>query len=313
VPSRADSTASAFINKQLDSQQNLDLNGILPAALEQISNTTGVPIEADPAVWELLPWGQQTNLTARIEHHTLRESLDAITQKLGLQWNLTGEAIRLSPVPALRRLGRRSTTHELATLTLLNQTALSLTTATPTVGQLLDSIDKQLQSMKQPSAVIENRAHDATQLLHLRLPRGSTLNDALETIDRQTAATWYPWGRSIVVLPKHEQIRALLTRRLTTRYDGVDVAQVLIDLFQRAGVDFSVEPGAYQRIPPEDREIRLALESASIQQALDAIGGYTGLAFDTSDDGVRVSTAAARATTATATATAPASTAPAPR
>src|SRR3954471_6816769 len=114
------SVTSALINKALDTQQKLELDTTLPQAMTQIGSMTGVRIEADPAVWDLLPWGEQTNITAKIENHTLREALSAITLKLGLEYALTDEAVELRPMPALRRLGRRSTVQELAALDLLN-------------------------------------------------------------------------------------------------------------------------------------------------------------------------------------------------
>jgi hypothetical protein len=60
-------------------------------------------------------------------------------------------------------------------------------------------------------------------------------------------------------------------------------------LFQRAGVDFTVESGAYQKVPQQFRSIQLMLDNASVQQALESIGGYTGLGFDVTEKGVHVS------------------------
>ena len=61
---------SALINKQLDSLQNLKLDSTLPDAMQQIGNQTGVRLEADPAVWDLLPWGEQTEIKANIQNRT---------------------------------------------------------------------------------------------------------------------------------------------------------------------------------------------------------------------------------------------------
>src|SRR3954452_7483720 len=102
------SPSSALINQALDKQAKLDLNGTLPDVMGQISKQTGVPIDAVPDVWAILPWGKETTVTAKIENQTLREALEVITRKLGLQFVLKDEAIELQPVPALRRLGRKS-------------------------------------------------------------------------------------------------------------------------------------------------------------------------------------------------------------
>ena len=90
------------------------------------------------------------------------------------------------------------------------------------------------------------------------------------------------------MLPKEQQVRQQLAHRITVRYAGVDVGQVLLELSQRAGVPFDVEPGAYQRIPPAYRNVSLLLDDATVQQALETIGGYTGLGFDVTDAGVHV-------------------------
>jgi hypothetical protein len=286
--SSADSVTSALINKALDSQQKLDLNTVLPDAMDQIGNETGVRIEADPVVWDLLPWGEQTNITAKIENRTLRDALSAITQKLGLQFVLTDEAVELQPMPALRRLGRRSTVQELQALDLLAGTPMNLgNNNRPTVHELLSAVDAKLDDLQSPFDV-ENRAPDAEQNRHVNIPRNATMAQALEEMSHQTNATWYPWGKSIVILSKQEQVRTQLSKPLTARYNGVDVSQVLLELFQRAGVDFTIDPGAYQRIPANYRGIKLTLDNASIQQALETIGGYTGLGFEVTDQGVHV-------------------------
>src|SRR3954471_13126574 len=72
---RAQASSSALINQALDKQAKIDLNTVLPQAMKQISDQTGVPLQADPSVWETLPWGEQTNVTAKIENSTLREAL----------------------------------------------------------------------------------------------------------------------------------------------------------------------------------------------------------------------------------------------
>ena len=84
VPSitRAQQT-SALINQQLDQQANLEIkNKPLPQAMKEIANQTGVRIEAAANVYDLLPWGDQTSVTATIKNQTLREGIDAIARKL---------------------------------------------------------------------------------------------------------------------------------------------------------------------------------------------------------------------------------------
>jgi hypothetical protein len=279
---------SALINEALDKQVKLDLNTVLPQAMESIANQTGVRLEAHPAVWDLLPWGEQTNITAKIENQTLRQALEAITRKLGLTFVLKDEAVEIRPVPALMRLGRRSTVQELQALDLLASNNVNLSGDRPTVKDLLAAVDQRLVELKSPFAM-ENRAGDSARPDQVVfVPRNATLSEALESLTKDTGATWYPWGKSIVVVSKEDQVRNQLARTLTTRYNGVDVGQVLIELSQRSGVNFSIEPGAIQRIPPEFRTVRLVLDNASIQQALENIAGFTGLGYIVNDKGVYV-------------------------
>src|SRR3954471_19176508 len=93
---------SALINQQLDQQANLEIkNKPLPQALKEIANQTGVRIEPSANVYDLLPWGEQTSVTATIKNQTLREGLEAIVRKLGLHLVLKDNFVELQPMPAL--------------------------------------------------------------------------------------------------------------------------------------------------------------------------------------------------------------------
>lgn len=279
------SPTSALINDALDKPVKLDLNTVLPEAMRAIGKNTGVRIEAAPAVWELLPWGDQTNVTAKIENVTLRDALEAITRKLGLTYALKDEALELRPMPALARLGRRSTVQELQALDFLASTPAKLDTEKLTVRQLIEAVDSKLEKTQ---FAVESRPGDVVQDQVIAVPRNATLMEALESIAKETRATWYPWGKSIVIVPKEDQIRNQLSKTVNLRYPGTDVAQVLTELSQRAGVPFEIEPGAIQRIAPEFRRIKLDLYDASITKALEAIAGFTGLGYVVNEKGVYI-------------------------
>lgn len=285
---RADDQTSALINQALDKKvEQMSLNALLPAALDQITQQTGVPVKADPAVWDLLPWGRETNIKAKIENQPLRETFDAITRKLGLRWELKNEQVIVEPVGALRRLARRATVQELGCLDTLMGVPFEQN-GTLTVKDVLDAIDAKLAANKS-QFVIDRPSADVGPLdMKVEVPRNSTAFEALNKVAAQTQLTWYPWGKSVVVLPKPDEVRRQLARTVTARYNGVDVTQVLNELSQKAGVRFDVEPGALQQIPPESRSIRLVLDDYSIQSALDSLGGVTGLDYMVKGDGVYV-------------------------
>jgi hypothetical protein len=279
---------SALINEALDKPVKMELKTTLPTALQTITKQTGVPIDADRSVYELLPWGEQTNVDVTIENQTLREALAAIARKLGLDFVLKPESVELRPLPALRRLSRRATVDELRALDLLGSTPLQLNNTRPTLRQLVDGVDAKLQSLKSDFAV-EFRAGDTVRAEQpVSVPRNATMAQALEAIAQETDATWYPWGGSVVVVSKEDQVRNQLEKAVTVRYNGVELAQVLSELSQMAGVAFSIEPGAIQRVPPEFRTVKLLLENASIRQALENIAGFTGLGYVVNAKGVYI-------------------------
>jgi hypothetical protein len=279
---------SALISERLDRQIKLNIvNQTMPAALQTITQASeGVPIDVAPDVWNLLPWGEQTTINAKIENQTLRGALSAITRKLGLTYELKDETVEIQPLPALRRLGRRATIDELAVLDLLARTPYDGKTELR-VSELLSTIDKKLESAKSDFAV-ENRAGGEDERT-VAVARTANLLDAMDAIPKATGATWYPWGKTLVVVPKADQIRNLLSKTVTIRFNGTNVSQVLAELQSRAAVRFSFEPGAVQRIPPDAQTIRLVLENATIEQALENIAGFTGLKWAISDQGVYIS------------------------
>lgn len=283
-------SSSALLNEALDKIYPLEAASTtpLPIVMKAIGEQTGVRIEASPAVWELLPWGDQTTVSFKIEGKTLRDALDAIARKLGLIVVLREQAVELQPMPALTRLGRRSSVQELAALDLLASTPAALGSERPTVRQLLEAVDLKLENLKSTYA-IENRAADAARAdQQIFVPRNASLMDALEALVKETRATWYPWGKSIVIIPKEDQVRGQLNKTITIRYNGVDVSQVLAELSQRAAVDFTIEPGAIQRVPNEFRTIRLLLDNVTIRQALENLAGFTGLGYVVNENGVYI-------------------------
>jgi hypothetical protein len=291
--------SAALINAGLDKPIAFKLdNTPLPKVLESIEDKTGVPVRLVEGAYDVLPYGTDTPITATVENLSLRDALVAIGTKLGLRVELRNEFVELVPHPALMRLGRRVTLQELRTLDVLGSRAIDLSKSdhpdvlplTKSIDQSLAAFDGELKTKGQPPAkiVVEVRSAegvDPTKPTPVMLSRGATLLDALEAIDKQSKLTWYPWGDSVVVLPKKDVIRGLLDRPMAAHYDGVDLSEVLMDLAKRGGVEFNVEPGAIQRVPPEFRIVKLNAD-ASLRQVLEALQGYTGIGYLVGDDGV---------------------------
>lgn len=291
-------SSSALISEQLDQLIKLDLNKTpLPQVLKTIEAQTDVPIRVTDDVYDILPWGKQTPITASLENLKLREALDAIGNKLGLQFELREEYVECAPQPPLRRLGRRATLEELRTLDVVKSRTLTRSAASMTLADLAKSIDDTLLELERSRTAasspmkimleLRTAANVDLNKTSVVLPRGATIAQALDVFDQQSPMTWYPWGDSIVVLPKQDVIQHLLDRVVTLRYDGIDINTVLLDLSKRTNVPFQIEPGAIQRVPPEFRIIKLSAD-ATIRQSLESLQGYTGLGYVVTDEGVYI-------------------------
>jgi hypothetical protein len=112
---------------------------------------------------------------------------------------------------------------------------------------------------------------------------------ALELLSAQSDITWYPWGHSIVALPKVDAIRLLLTKPMSRRWRDVDLSQVLLELAEFSGTAFHYDPGVLERVPPTFRRVNLILDNATIAQTLENLSAATGLKFTPTTEGIAVS------------------------
>lgn len=288
----------ALVNQELDRPVRLDLDKRpLPDVLDAITEATGVPFRVSDRTYALLPYGRQTPISVTVSATPLRQTVGAITQKLGLRYVLRDEEVEIRPLPALERAGRRATVQEMAMLDLLASVRLDLVDDRPTAAQLLETVDLKLQELDslardagqpEPGYVVENRLGDDLRGRPVFVARNVTLLEAMEAIHQQTGGTWYPWGDTLVVVPKDAWVRQMLGRPVNLSYKSVEVQQVLRELEQVAGVPFRIEPGAIQRIPENFRRVRLFLDNATVQEALESLGSTTGLSYSTDGDGIYI-------------------------
>ena len=292
----AEPRTDALVNRMLDAPVQLDLdNRPLPQVLDAITAETGVPFFVGDDTYALLPYGRQTPISVKVAETPLRQTLEAITRKLGLRFALADERVELRPMPPLERAGRRATVEEIAMLDLLAGVRLDLVDARPTVAQLLEEVDLKLADLDaaaagagrpSPGFVVENRLDDDLRGRPVFVARDATLATAMEAIDQQTRATWYPWGDTLVVVPKDAWVRRMLERPVNLRYDRVELPRVLNELEAAAGVPFRVEPGALLRVPEAARRVRLFLDNATVREALESLSGVTGLSYGVDADGL---------------------------
>jgi hypothetical protein len=285
-------SSSALLAQAMDSRRSeLRVQGGLVDVMKGVEAETGLRMEADPAVWEVLPWGQETSLTVHLRNCTVREALETITRRLGLTFSLGEEAVELTPSPPLARLGRRSTLEEIQVLDRLAATPAGLA-GDATVQQVLNDVDGKLVEERSPFAVQDRLADPAGRAAVIHIARNATLMEALEEIPHQTDATWYPWGHSLVITSKVDATRLLLSKRVSRQFHDEPLPQVLTDLEEASGVAFSFSPGVLQRVPEKYQRLTLRLDDATVEEALQMISAATGLEFTTTGEGVGVGYAA---------------------
>src|ERR1700722_19996754 len=113
-------STSALMNQALDAPMpEVNLRGGLLDIMKGMENQSNVRIEAAPAVWDDLPWGQDTNLIVNCRNTTLRHALDTTARRTGLTYTIGAEAIVFEPSPAMSRIGRRSTLPETRVLDIM--------------------------------------------------------------------------------------------------------------------------------------------------------------------------------------------------
>ncbi len=297
----AAATLAPLVQQALDKQIKITLAGPLPDALAQITALTGVRFVITPAAGQILPYGPNTNVSARIENQTLRQALDAISLRLGLTYEARADVIELRPVDGLARRGpRRATLDELASLNYLAATRMPADWgARLPLEALVDKLNKSLPTGASggvggaagtsPVKQFEPRfTKDEHRQLVVDLPPTGSLLDALEAISHTaTDYTWYLWGNKVELEQKEVVTRLALSNIMVDRrWDQVDLSQVLLDLGKASGIPFAYEPGCLQRVRPESQKITLAAEGVPLTEVLENVQSVTGLGYVPTRDGI---------------------------
>jgi hypothetical protein len=257
--------------------------------MKAVENQTGIRIEASDAVWDALPWGQDTHIGFHVQNVTARQVLDAITQKLGLVWSLGSEAVEFSPSPPLARLGRRATLDEIDVLALMSKTPAALPESQLSLQDLLHDVDGKLNDAKSPFA-IQQRGLDSNELQQsINVARNASLMEAMSEIAQQTDATWYPWGKRLVVTKKIDAVRMLLGKPVRREFRHESLEQMLADLSKDSGVEFIFAPDTLDQVPQSKRMPNIDLLGMSLKDSLQFLTALTNLSFTVTADGVFVS------------------------
>jgi len=264
-----------LIQQALD--QNTDLiieEQPIAEALAYIGQKTGVSIEIDPQVIDLLPYGRQTAVSATIRNISLRDGLAGFLRPIGLNCVVQANRLRAVPVPALLRVGRRVTWEELKVLAELGSrpwsSELSAGLRTVFEGELLREPD--------PAGRLHERA--------LRVGAGNGLT-VLEAACESLGWVWYPDGERVIVTGAVDFGRKRLAHVASFNLREMPLASVLTELGREAGLLVRFEPGSLAALPAGVRErCTLCAQNISYEQAFELIAGASGLVYEVRGDGV---------------------------
>jgi len=282
------------IQLALDKLVEFDIpNSPIDEAFAKLTRATGVQFVIDPAVYACMPYGDQTRLGMKVKGYTLREALSPMLARQAMEWVLSGSAVRIQPAPALLRMTRRATYKELEVLGRM----YSMKAKKPDGKDIPGVIDQLRTAAKNDDLTLVLHPQDvqgdadaeaaAIQRANRVLP--GTPAAWLDFLCHGKGWTWYLWGDNILIIPRERQIERQLQQTVTLRYDNAKLVTVLLDLAKQARVKLNMDPGVMDLIPAETREhFNLRMAEATIAQALEVIGGATGLEFVREPEGLTV-------------------------
>ena len=244
-------------------------------ALDAVSDKTGLVIELGDNVLAHLPHGEETRVRIKAREVKLRDALSAMLDPMSLRWSVRGMGVVVTPSAELLRINRRPTFTEVGILHRLAR--VTLKPGRPAIEQL-----REVTGVKELALILhvwdDPAKAQAVKVAQSQLPcTGSAYLDGLCHGRRWT---WYLWGTDLVVTTKQAQARRQLGRRLTARYRNVPLLNVLIDLAHKADLELKMDPGVLNTLKDQTRrDFTLLMAEATIDEALQAISGATGLAF----------------------------------
>ena len=253
-------------------------------ALEQLTAKTGLRLSLDEEALAYLPHGEQTRLSLTATRVPLREALGAMVAPMSLEWRVEADGVRIVPSPALERISRRPTFAELGILSKLAGQKLS--PARPVEAQLQQACGiPELRIIWQ--GIAPEQQSQALVRADARLP--ATGQQYLDALAQENGWTWYVWGTEIIILPRQAQAERQLMRRTTLRYRNQPLLTILMDLASKADLKLSMNPGVLNYLSPQMRDnFTLLMSDSTVEQALQAITGATGLEFRTEPQAIRV-------------------------
>lgn len=244
-------------------------------AFEQLGEAVGITIIADEYSLSLLPWGGQTKLNkVTIRDASVRDALIKIAAPFGLEFRVEDDAVLIYASMPLSRINRRATWDELELLRTCNMTPYSA-----------GALDKLNIRYRITSKV------DAPALLAEAISKqaGGTIAKVLEDAAGSLGWVWLPNEDQIVIKTVQAQIANYLSRRVTIQYTNEPLANILLDLADRADTPINFEAGMMLKLPQNSAQhTSLALRQNSIRQGFELLSAHTGIEYRIERDGIHV-------------------------
>jgi hypothetical protein len=276
---RADNAAEVDLQRKLDAPFDLTLDKIpLQDAFATIAHQAGINIQVDQAVYDCLPYGGTTAVSATFRATPLRNAIDAILTPLSLEKSVSGQAVLIRLSDPLTRLGRRAEWSELQLLQKLHTTQLQ---------DLTGDWTRDLRTaLGEPTITVDITGYDAAAhdraiaQIKSQLPLATA--DALDAYARATDKIWWVERGNILVMSTHDWIRRRLNQPIVIAFSNAPLEKVVAELQRLSGVRFEPDPGLYAAFP----QINLRADNATVQQTLDVLSGTSGISYDVDNDAI---------------------------
>ena len=252
-------------------------NVALGEAIARIANATGVELVMTPQAMEVLPYGAQTGISARIENVPLREGLQSIFDALGMVLHPSEGYIDVEPHPALVRLGRRATWQELDRLRQIRNWQPGKAPA-----------DRELLLEALQLAAVGDEAQREALRNKLAAMRSAVSGDAaLDAATEPVGLTWTLDGAAVVIEPVEQAYARQLHRPISLSLTGRPIGSVLHAVGKALYVDVRVEPGAINQLPAHLRQhFSLTAQEHPGARVLETIADATGWGYVVDQQGV---------------------------
>jgi len=289
-----------LLQRSLDQPITLNLQKVpLAEAFKQIASTAKIPLQVDPASYDLLPYGDTTQVSIEFNQSQLRQALQEVLVPLGLEESVVGSTVLIRPSSPLAHIGRRADWEELKLLKDLWTSEIKAPATSGTAVNFPDAIRAAVDGRKD---LLIPMPADATGAGPLAAASDKALHQiaaqapmsayrALDMYCQLTSQVWFveagalyggSAGGNIRIMTQRQWIERQLDRPIQLSRTNEPLEVVVNDLNHASGIRFVPEPGLYQVVPVAS----LFSNNGSIRQSLEALAASYSVAFDVRDDSI---------------------------